>query len=364
MKRVTYQFIIDGVVTENMSDCHHSTDGAYSGIISNVIGSQTSADIPTKNFVNLAGIDLTLRTWQYDGTLGLGSISAVLCEAYAYPSEAADAFHQPTRLKILNGTAVGVNQNAVRLHDPINCVVDGVQVSDITGSAVAIEHPSVTTNGGANTAIGSGNRVDNVVGTGTVGIFGVNIASTAIQTKIGNVEGFAGKVVGNLVYDPIYPDNENPNRQMLLDSTGVLTGWGLSASCTVSGSTNAPVWAAQSVLINGANAAIVDQVGLNNRVRVLPGDVVSIRASTLWGTATTTGVLFQEFDAAGSFLTNDFQDIPANASTWTENILYHEVTGATCTNVKVWLLPNANSNTTASVGTSYWADVVVTKKTA
>jgi hypothetical protein len=250
------------------------------------------------------------------------------------------------------------------LLDPVDCRIDVVNVSNITGAAVAIEHPSVTSNGGANSAIPTGNVVDNIKGGASVGDFGVNNAATAIQTQIGDVEGFAGKVTGNLNYTPIYPDNENPNRQMLLDGAGVLSGWGLSASCTVSGSTNAPVWAAQSVLINGANAAIVDQVGLNNRVRVLPGDVVSIRASTLWGTATATGVLFQEFDASGAFLTNDFQDIPANASTWTENILYHEVTGATCTNVKVWLLPNANSNTAASVGTSYWADVVVTKKTA
>ena len=366
LKRGSARFVVDGVVTEDMSDCHHSCDGAFYGTFCNVIGTQAtaSATIPSKCFIDLGGEDITVTNWKYNGATGLGTVAAILAEAYAYPSESSTAFHQPKRLLIKDGSATGVNQNAIRLQDTIDSRVDGFFVADITQAAVSFEHPATTTNGGANAAIPTRNSADNIMGGVSVGVYGVNNATTAIQSRVGNIDGFAGKVTGNLTYDPIYPDNENPNRQMLLDSAGVLTGWGLSASCTVSQSSNAPVWAAQSVLINGSSAVVLEQVGLNNRPRVLLGDVVSFRASTLWGTATATGVLFQEYDSAGGFLSNDFQDVPANAATWTENILYHTVSDASCTNVKVWILPNTNFNSVGATGTSYWADVVVTKKTA
>jgi hypothetical protein len=364
LKRGTAQFLVDGVITENMSDCHHSTDGAFSGVISGVIGRQNSADIPTKNFVNITGEDLTLDKWEYRGTLGLGAIAAVLSEAYAYPSESSTSFHQPTRIKILNGTANGVNQNAVRLFDPIDCTVNGLHVSNITQAAVAIEHPPVTSNNGANAAVPFRNTVDNVTGWASVGTFGVNIAAIAVDTRIGNIDGFVGKTTGPTNYTPIYKDNENPNQQMLVDSGGLIVGWGLSASCTAAFSTTAPVWAAQSALFNGTSGAVLEQVGLNKRVRVTAGDVVSVRASTLLGTATATGILFQEYDSAGAFLSNNFQDVPSNSSTWTENILFYRVVNPACTNLKVWILPNTNFNNAVATGSSYWAEVVVTKKTA
>jgi len=364
LKRGTSKFVVDGVITEDMSDCHHSVDGAFFGAIDNVVGTQTSALLPTKNFIEMQGEDITVGAWKYNGTTGLGAIAAVLVTSYAYPTESATAYHQSKRIDILNGTATGIDQNVVRLQDAIDCTVNGLKVSTSTLSGVSIEHPTTAPNGGANTAVPTRNVVDNITGVASVGTYGVNIAATAIQTRIGNIEGYLGKVTGNIAYTPIYPDNENPNRQMILDSTGFLTGWSLTASCTVSQNSSCPAWAAFSVLINGANAAFLDEAILGNKVRVAAGDVVNVRASTLFGTATATGILFQELDSTGGFLSNDFQNVPANSSTWTENIIYHMVTGSTCANVRVIILPNTNFNSAVSTGTSYWADVIVTKKTA
>ena len=374
VKRGHSKFIVANCITEDMSDCHFSIDGSFFGIFSNLVGSQASALIPNKNFIDCQGEDIVISNWEYNGTLGLGAVAAVLLEAYAYPLESSTAYHQPRRVTIQNGKCSGINQNAVRLQDTIDCVVDGLDVSNNTQSAVAIEHPSVTSNGGANSAFPIGNRVSGIRGGQNVGVFGVNLATQAVRTLIGDIKGYLGKVTTSYAYDPMFPDNANPNPQMLVTG-GVLTGFGLSSGVSVANSTTSPPDSAQSVLITATAPPSTALVSLGHYIKVSPsntlpdgtvqlGDVVSVRSSVQLGTATMAGILFQEFDASGAFISNDFQALPGlSNSAFTENILSHTATASNCAYVRVCMMPTSNYNG-AFAGTSYWAKVVVSKRTA
>lgn len=358
MKRGTYKFIVANHVTEDMSDCHHSSDGAFSGIVSGVVGSHTSAAITMKNFVNISGEDLTLTDWVYNGTLGLGSIAAVLAESYAYPAEAAGSFHQPKRLTIKNGKASGINHHAVRLHDSVDCKVIGLETTNVTLSAVAIEQ---TANALAAGTVPSGNLVDDIKGISGNGAYAVNVSANAKGTRVGEVAGYLGQVtLPN--YRPIYPNNENRNPHMDV-LAGAVTGWTLTAACTAANNADTPLHSAHSVLVDGTNNAVVDSLSLDNYVRVDPGELVSLRVFAKLGTAAACGVLFQEFTAAGVFIANDFQALTANGATHTENLIYHQAS-ATCGFVRVALLPNTNFNSAAPTGSTYFSLPVITKRTA
>jgi hypothetical protein len=362
IKRGSNNYSVIGCVTEDMSDCHHSADGGSKGFLGGLVGRQKSALLPTKNYIELQGEDIILDGFTYDASSALGGIAGILVQDYADPAEGAGVAHQSKNVTVKNGVVDGVASHGVRLQNTKDCTVENITAKNCTLDAVAIEYIAGKTDPAVGALSPVGNVVDMVRLDSTVR-HGVNAPTVGSGNRIGRVIGATSKKVegaNSATWEPLHGvDYAQQNMLMLMDAAGTLpVGFKRSsASVTITQETSdVPVEYGIAVTVNGADAAVLDSIEPFQRVLVSRGDVVQLDLFAKLNTATTCGVLLQEFNGA-TFLSSNFFALTASNSAWTRNTVRLVCQSAGVNQVRVQLLPNAASNNAAAVGISRFAGV-------
>jgi hypothetical protein len=367
LKRGSVNYLVSDCTTENMSDCHFSVDGGSNGVLKGLVGRQTlaAATTPTKNFVEIQGEDISLSDFQFTSSSAYSGVATVLITDYADTAEGVGAAHQSRRVKVSKGITSGSASHGYRMQNAYDCSFTDVTVSDCTLDAAAIEYIASRTDPTYGVLTPVNNLVDNI--TATTIRYGVNLPSSGSGNKVGrvNVASTINKVdnQNNGTWTPLYGVlNSNINSPFaFVTAEAVPFNYAVSsASCTTTVAIDFPGEWNMGVSVNGADAAVLDSVAPKNRVPCSPSDVVVVDVWAKLGTATVCGLLIQQYNGT-TFLSSHFVGLTATNAAWTNNKYYFRVDNASATNLRVQILPNANSNAVANTGSCLFAGAVVGK---
>lgn len=361
LKRGSVNYTVSDCQTYNMSDCHHSVDSGSDGVLTGLVGRQTTALLPTKNFIEIQGQNIVLDDFSYEGAIAYSGIAGILVQDYADPSEPAGTARQSISVTVKNGVIDGVANHAVRLQNTKACLVQNITAKNCSLDAVALEYVASRTDPVLGLLSPTNNVVDKIFLDSTVR-YCINAPTSGSGNKIGYAFTSSGnRKVENATsatWTPLHGvDFIDQNAMMLLDTAGTFPA-GYAANGTVSATqstADAPFGSYSiSVLLNGTDAAVLDSAEPRNRILCANGDVLQMQVFAKLNTATACGVLIQEYNGA-TFLSSTFRTLSATG--WTQNTVAYVCTQATTTNVRVQLLVNASSNLPANTGSTFFAGV-------
>ncbi|WP_318390306.1 hypothetical protein [Enterobacter sp.] len=355
-KRGCERWTIDACQTNDMNDCHHSTDGSRFGTFTGSnIGIQNGISYNTKNFFELQAENVSILGGTYKaapGTAQAGQAGIFIAD-YKYPSESN--YHQSKNIIIDNVNISNVNQGAVRLNNTANVRVGGITAEFCNGPAVSWELAAGHIDGVTLAEIvPSNNQQGDVATRGS--LTEINIAtghSVAITGTIKSAGYLSRLGSGNIVYpgnkpytvmNPTYRNND----RMLINVT--------SSAPTKTDFATPPVSVPYAFTLNDTNTASAQGLSVG-RIATNTNGCVFFDVYVLQGTATAAAVIFRELNSAGASVATTYLNAYIPTS-WANRSYIYKPTNAGCVAVEVLLAPACDTSGTVSLtGTTSFADV-------
>lgn len=377
-KRGVEHWTISACETEDMTDCHHSTDGSRYGTFEASNKGQQTADatVATKNFLEIQGEHIDVMGGDYDcGASPTTGNAGILVTDYAYPSETAAVStraNQSKHVNVYGFTAKGVQQNCVRMVSTADSLVENVKATDCSLDAVSWEFTTGKTAADGSAIVPARNQCRHIKALGTT--------RSAVQVVSGNdvqlfdVTDSSGRCsISNVNFDsaatlPIKSvrdgENLNPN-PMLTDFAGGTapnywtTGTGPAAYAAETA--DVPRYAPVAFTLTDGGAALEFR-SFNQKIAMTQNDVLFFSLWIKQSTATAASILVQQYDDAGTFLSSTFVDLNVSAATsWSRRLRKFSADQAACAYVQVSLAPANNSSAPSATGATKFANVRISR---
>ncbi|ELB7319707.1 hypothetical protein RH625_000578 [Enterobacter hormaechei] len=355
-KRGCERWTIDACQTNDMNDCHHSTDGSRFGTFTGSnIGIQTGISANTKNYFELQAENVSILGGTYKAAPGNSQAgqAGIFIADYKYPSETN--YHQSKNIIIDNVNISNVNQGAVRLNNTANVKVGNVTAEFCNGAAVSWELTAGHIDGTTLVEIVPSNNQQGDTAT-RGGLTELNIAtghSVAITGAVKSAGYFSRVGTGNVVYQANKPYTVmNPTYR---NNDRLLTGVTSTAPAKTDFATP-PVSVPYAFTLNDTNTASVQSLPVG-RLAASTNGCVYFEVFVIQGTATSAAVIFRELNSSGTAVATTYLNAYIPTS-WANRSYIYKPTNAGCVAVEVLLAPACDTSGAVTLtGTTSFADV-------
>lgn len=368
LKRGCAFFVVANNRTQDMYDCHLSVDGGFDGVIRGNVGevaSTTTIASTFSDFIECQGerISITGNLIDAGGKLGSG----IFVTDYGRPQELAGGHnvgHQSVSVRVEGNIVKNVTVNALRLLNALYSTIGHNTVEQCGASPATIESGTGRyASDGVTLLQAQGCHVGGVKSKGAV--VGTKINAGAIACTLApcldeNGEDFiamssvlgAAATWGNFV--SVNPSEFSPNPSLIFSGTAAnnLLGFDPDFYPAVLAATTRPPSGAPGVILNDDTAAVTRIAWLGRHPNVKQGSRCYARFWMKQGTSTpapSAGIVFQELDSSGAFLSTTYYVIAPPAS-WTEYVMGYQVQNASAAALRIGLAiagqPVANTGNT------------------
>lgn len=362
IKRGCSHFTVAKNKTKNMYDCHHSVDGSFYGsIIKNTCEVEASYTGPSNfnDFIEVQGEHIIIAS--NTGTGGGKVLSGIFITDYGRTQESGVG-HRSVNVLMIGNTIKDITGNAYRILNGVGCATRSNHCENVGGHVATIESGTGRTDG-TNPLVAIG-----------CAVAGVNSKNATLGVKIqgsGHVKGFNPDENGqDYFYAPgfalasTYGNFINEGGYVNLNPNSLLAFTGSSANnVNYTDSDFYPAATAAATRPNGAAAAttLTDEsavamrvIYFSTHVPVSQNERIYVRVFVKKNTAINCGVVIQEYDSSGTFLSNSFAGAAVPTS-WTDYIVAYKVTNANAAYIRVGLLPANSSNSVTETGATDFA---------
>lgn len=370
IKRGASHFTIAECHTKNMYDCHHSVDGSFYGTISDnvceVESTYTGASTFT-DFIEVQGehIDISGNVCTGGGLVNNG----IFVTDYGRPQEPNNTGHRSIGVILHDNHIKDIKGSAYRVLNGVNCAIVDNEAENLGAHICAIESGTGRTDG-TNPLVAAackmaGNSSRNATlgakfqGTGHVK--GINLDENGQDFLY--CPGLAlADTYANFLNEGGYV-NLNPNS--LLEINSALPAGTVNNNLLWTDADYYPnAVAAASRPLNAANAVTLsDEV--TNAIRTIycaahvtatVNQRVYARVEIKKNTSSNCGLLVQEYDANGNFLSNTFYGTNQAPVAWTAYLIGHKVANANTAYIRIGLMPGSSANDPTTTGTTDFAN--------
>lgn len=362
IKRGCSHFLIRNNRTKNMFDCHHSVDGSFHGeVIDNVCEVESTYAGPSTytNFIECQGEHIRIAGNVCSG--GGKVINGILVSDYGRVEEGGKG-HRSRHVTIESNRIKDITNHAVRTINGECCAILNNHLENVGGHVATIESgtgQNDPTTGLPNVASGcrvSGNSSKNA--TLGVSIRGANHVKGINPDENGQdylyCPGLAlADTYANFINEGGY-HNMNPNSLMELNGVAANNVMWTDADFypAATAAATRPNNAANAVTLSDESAAVIRTIYCATHPAVSQGHRIYARVEMKKNTATNYGILVQEYDAAGTFLSNTFYGTNVAAAAWTAYIIGHKVTNANAAYVRIGIMPGSSANDPPTTGSA------------
>ncbi|WP_233462641.1 phage tail protein [Aeromonas caviae] len=374
-KRGCKTFSIMNNITVNCLDCHHSVDGSFDGVIQGNVGRNEPTFSLGKrpNMIEVQGEDISILGNEFDG----GNVTTAFINVtdYGAPEEGngttlVNIGHRSTDISVIGNKGKSVTQNVFNGINNFNSQWMNNSARNCTGHSFA--QSSGTARNDATTGLpltADGNKyAGNTERNNGLPLSVRNATRTVLGSNTdehGNESLYLGG--GNLLVpaseyaafkQTVMAENLNPNPQLTLNELGAgIAGW--SCPREVVTAATKPAGALNAVTINDDSIAANLEHVIAERCQAVKNEILYVSLDVKRNTATSCGVLFQEFNSSGVLIASYFKDLPSTPVNWTKYITKHKVVSASCVSVSVGMLPAASYNNPPATGKTDIARVYV-----
>jgi hypothetical protein len=374
-KRGTKEFVCANNVTLNITDVHHSCDGATIGTFTGNVGRCNNDATDTGRFIEIQGVDISVNGAVFDAN-GLASGGGIMVQDYPYPAEGAigSVGHQSINIQIDDFICKNVlNQHAVRIINAANASVTNVKAIGCTLDAVSfaqvattdLENPPnlIQPIGGYASACQSIDGRAAFSATSTFPVAFTNCVDQANNPSIAWAGAYADvRNIGIKTLDVPIVMNDNQELRIFTGDTDPY-GWTVPASITATTSTDVPYDCVTALSLNDTSGASVAELQCNSKFEYADGAIYYVRHWTKLGTAPTAGMIVRFYTAADAFIANQFIAPIGLTTDWKELVTQIVLNShATAAYFKIGILPATNSNAPLNTGTSIWANFRLSKQ--
>lgn len=365
-KRGVKTFSITNNNTVNCHDCHHSFDGAFDGVVNGNVGrNEPGFSLGYRpNMIEGQGEDVVISANEFDG--GGVTTAFINITDYGMPGEGngttiTNVGHRSVNILVNGNKGKNVTQNMFNGINNLDCQWLNNSAKNATSHGFAqssgtARNDSVT--GLPLTARGNkyaGNTEKNVGLPLTVR----NCVCTVLGSNTDEYGNESLYLAGDTLLRPVseYADikqtssaeNFNPNPQLKLDAAGTgIADW--VCPRTVVAASTKPVGASFAVTINDDSTTANLEHVVDAFYPALQNEVVFISLFVKRNTATSCGVIVQEYDAAGAFIASYFKNLSSTPVNWTKYITRHKAVSANCASLRIGVLPASAYNNPPATG--------------
>jgi hypothetical protein len=364
VKRGVSHFTISDCHTKNMYDCHHSVDGSFDGTISNNIcevESAYSGPSTFTNFIEIQGerIDIVGNTCTGGGKVRSG----IFVTDYGRPQEHGQG-HRSIGVIIRDNRVKDIVGSAYRVLNGVNCVIANNEAENVGAHVCAIESGTGRTDGARPLIAAACKITGNSSRNATYGVKfqGSNHVKGLNPDEHGqdylHCPGLAlADTYANFINEGGYT-NLNPNPLLELSSTGANNVMRTDADYyppALTAQTRPPDVANAVTLFDEVTTA-VRVVYCSVHVSATFGQRLYSRVEIKKNTSNNCGLVVQEYDAKGTYLTQAFYGTNQIPEPWTSFMIGHKVSNTRTAYVRIGLLPGASGNTPTTQGATDFAN--------
>jgi hypothetical protein len=369
LKRGCSHFVIQGNRTKNMYDCHHSVDGGFHGAITanvcEIEGAYAGPGTFT-DFIEVQGEHITISGNSCNG--GGKTVSGIFVTDYGRPQEMTgtgkNIGHRSVAVTITGNTVKNITSNAFRVLNGLSCSIRGNHCETVTNHVATIESGTgrydatdallvatgCTISGNSSKGAGLGVKFQ-----GSGHVKGINPDEYGQDYLY--CPGFAlADIYGNFVTEGA-TRSLNPNRELAFTGTAAnnLSYFDADFYPAVTAAATRPNGAVTAITLNDESAAAMRVAYSAAHVPVAQNDRLYIRVKAKKNSANNFGVIVQEYDSSGAFLSNTFYGT-AGPANWTTYLVGYKVANATAAYVRIGLLPANSSNDVTATGSTDFAE--------
>lgn len=355
LKRGCANFIVADCDTLNMYDCHHSVDGGFDGYIGRLTCRHEASYTGPSTLTNF--IEVQMERGVIEGVIAHGGglvHSGIFITDYGRPQENGIG-HPSVGVTVKGSSVKGITGNAYRILNGNNCRLIESYCEDIGGHVASVESGAGRTDG-TNPLTASACMVDGISSknaalgvkfAGTNHVKGVNpdengqdylycpgLADAAVYGNFLNKGGFA---------------NLCPNPWLEINPANNKLKWFIDPAVTSTLAATKPINAPQAVMINDDTTGNIRQHTVDSFVPAAKGTRISVRLGVKKNTATSFAIVVQEYDAAGTYISNTFYGTTNVPTAWGEVMLSHKAVADNVGYLRVGLIPAASSNDATTV---------------
>ncbi|AWH89836.1 hypothetical protein HYN51_15600 [Limnobaculum parvum] len=367
-KRGTSSSLVKNCYTEDMFDCHHSTDGAFDICFSDLT-CFTSLDFTkgtATNFIEAQGERLTISNISGFGN-NVTKLGIFITD-YGLPAENSVG-HQSVNCTISDVKLEGLLSDGIKVQNGINCNVSNIDIKTCLGHSVLFTSGIARIDSNGLRLKGQGNSYDNISGCGWAfppKSQGINFARGLAINEHGQddiyIPGTVLRVAENDYGDwssKYEPENLITNRYMeFIPNTtsnviGMMNGRFYEEVITAP---STPSGVISAITLNDASSVSLREI-YHPPFMAWPNDLFYCRIWVMKGTAPYFAIVMQELDANKTTINSTFYSYSTGSLTaWTELVMKHKITNANAAFVMVGLIPASGSNSPQNKGTTHVAD--------
>ncbi|BEC83627.1 hypothetical protein [Escherichia coli] len=360
LKRGCERWIIESCETQDMNDCHHSSDGSRYGLIQGCKGVQTGVSQATKNFFETQGEHIKIKDIFYKAaTSGQAGNAGIFVQDYGYPSESVN--HQSLNIIISDVYVSNVNSHAVRVNNAANIEVLNVVAEFCNDAGVSFEYVSGHTDGITGQEIIPKNNTCGLVSTRGCSREVAVATGTEVRFLAPGLNSSGGFRLSNSDIVWTVPPFVSIHASKFENYDRLLQSVISSSNPTKTDAATKPVGVPYAFNLNDTNAASVQGLLIQN-ISLFDGDQIHVAIYVKTGTATTAAIIARELDSSGTSLSNTYIRLFPE-STWKERKLAITKKASTATSVDIILAPACdNTGTTSLTGSTEFADIRISKR--
>jgi hypothetical protein len=368
LKRGCSHFTVSDCHTKNMYDCHHSVDGSFYGTISdNVCEVESTYTGPSTftDFIEVQGehIDIGDNICTGGGLVNNG----IFVTDYGRTQENGVG-HRSVGVILHDNHIKDIKGSAYRILNGVNCAIVDNEAENLGAHICAVESGTARTDG------------TNPLVAVVCKVAGNSSRNAALGVKLqgsGHIKGLNPDENGqDYLYCPgfaladTYANFLNEGGFVNLNPNSLLE----INSALAAGSVNNLLWtdadyypaavlaatrpngAATAVTLSDESTTVIRQIYGSAHISATAGQRVYARVEMKKNTAGNAGMIVQEYDANGNYLTQAFYGTNQVPTAWTAYIIAYKVTNASAAYVRIGLLPAASSNDATTTGTTDFAN--------
>lgn len=370
LKRGTYSSSVSKCFTVDMFDCHHSCDGAFNLVFSDLT-CFTHSDFTggtATNFIEVQGEGVIVNN--VTGDANDYTKIGIQVTDYGLPAE-SNVGHSSVNVMISNVRIRNAAGDGIKVMNGINCSVTDCCIMGCQGHSLLITSGnSRLASVGGDYLKGYNNTYDNISGSG----WSYPVKSQGNQVVRGRVINAQGQddiyMPGQVLriasddygawYSKHQPRNIIPNP--LLEITGASTSnlkWfnNSIAYDQVVAAASAPTDCPVAVTVSDTSSTSLREIQYY-KIPAKQNDIFYARISVKYNTAASFGLVIKEYDSSGSQIGSSvFYTCPmASLTTWTDLVAKHVVSGSGTASISVGILPAGGTNVASNTGATYIAN--------